>query len=184
MQMHDADSPRYPAAYAPSGQARANELPRETQVTAVQDEGERWLRHWEFRRNCSMSPKQVMFFFLTLAVLSLLVAAIAWDVGGSLVMPFTGIELGAVAIALLAYARHATDQERVRLSPQCLEVEWENAGMVQKVRFNPHWVRVSLPDTGLIELSSGGQTVHIGRYTRPERRVHLAKDLRAALRAL
>ncbi len=152
--------------------------------TASQDAGESWLRDWVFRRNCSMSPQQLMIFFISLCVVSLVVAGIAWDVGGSLVMPFTGIELGSVAVALLVYARHATDRERVRLSAQRLQVEWENAGVVQTVSFNPHWVRVTLPDDGLVEVSSAGKTAYIGRYARPERRAVLAKDLRAALRAL
>lgn len=151
---------------------------------AWQERGESWSRDWVFRRNCSMSPRQLMMFFVSLCVVSLMVAAIAWDVGGSLVMPFTGIELSSMAVALFVYGRHATDRECVRLSAQQLRVEWENGGVVQSVSFNPHWVRVSLPESGLIEVSSAGRTVYIGRYARPERRAALAKDLRAALRAL
>ena len=146
--------------------------------------GDGWMRDWVFRRNCSMSPRQLIVFYASLCVVSLIVASIAWDVGGSLVLPFTGIELGSVALALVVYGRHATDRERVRLSTQQLQVEWENAGVVQSVSFNPHWVRVSLPESGLVEVSSAGRTVYIGRYSRPERRAVLARDLRAALRAL
>ncbi|MEW6561296.1 MAG: DUF2244 domain-containing protein [Pseudomonadota bacterium] len=156
----------------------------EARVLREQEAEECWLRDWVFRRNCSMSPQQLMVFFASLCVVSLIVASIAWDVGGALVMPFTGIELGAVGTALLVYGRHATDRERVRLSAQQLQVEWENAGVVQSVSFNPQWVRVSLPDSGLIEVSSAGRTAYIGRYARPERRAVLVKDLRAALRAL
>ncbi|OIQ75615.1 hypothetical protein GALL_427150 [mine drainage metagenome] len=125
-----------------------------------------------------------MVFYLSLCVVSLMVAGVAWDVGGALVAPFTGIELGVMAVALLIHARHATDREQVFLSAERLQVEWENAGVVQSVSFNPRWVRVSLPESGLIELSSAGRTTYVGRYARPERREVLAKDLRAALRAL
>lgn len=177
--MHNADSQQCLARFAPQGEPQAAES-----LDDQLEQGENWLRNWVFRRNCSMSPRQLMVFFVSLSVVSLMVAAIAWDVGGSLVMPFTGIELGSVAIALLVYGRHATDQERVRLSAQQLQVEWENAGVVQTISFNPVWVRVSLPESGLIELSSAGKTAYIGRYARPERRAALAKDLRAALRAL
>lgn len=124
----------------------------------VQEQGESWLRNWVFCRNGSMSPQQLIVVFVSLSVVSLMVAVIAWDVGGSLVMPFTGIELGSVAIALFVYGRHAADQERVRLSAQQLQVEWENAGVVQTVSFNPQWVRVSLPERGLVEVSSAGKT--------------------------
>ena len=179
MQMHNVDhqlnAPEQGLQASPQGEAPA-------QREAESDEC--WLRDWVFRRNCSMSPQQLMVFFASLCVVSLIVASIAWDVGGALVMPFTGLELAAVAVALIAYGRHATDRERVRLSAQRLQVEWENAGVVQSVSFNPQWVRVSLPESGLIEVSSAGRTAYIGRYARPERRAMLAKDLRAALRGL
>ncbi len=182
--MHNADPQQLAADSASQDAPLAVGCAQGGQDQGRQEQGESWVRDWVFRRNCSMSPQQLMVFFVSLCVVSLMVAAIAWDVGGSLVMPFTGIELGSVAIALFVYGRHATDRERVRLSAQQLQVEWENAGVVQAVSFNPHWVRVSLPESGLIEVSSAGKTAYIGRYARPERRAVLAKDLRAALRAL
>lgn len=184
MQMHNVDHPQCATEQALQHAACSAAIAQENLPSAAAQTSECWVRDWVFRRNCAMSPQQLMMFFISLSVVSLVVAAIAWDVGGSFVMPFTAIELGSVAIALLVYARHATDRECVRLSPQCLQVEWENAGVVQSVSFNPHWVRISLPDSGLIALSSAGKTVYVGRFTRPERRVLLAKDLRAALRAL
>jgi uncharacterized membrane protein len=176
MQMHNTESQQLATQTALQD---AQSVP-----LAGQPPAENWLRDWVFRRNCSMSPRQLLVFFASLCALSLTVAAIAWGVGGALVMPFTGLELTAVAAALFVYARHAADRERVRLSAQQLQVEWESAGVVHSVSFNPHWVRVSLPDSGLIEVSSGGRTAYIGRYARPERRETLVKDLRAALRAL
>ena len=74
------------------------------------ESGDGWMRDWVFRRNCSMSPRQLIVFYASLCVVSLIVASIAWDVGGSLVLPFTGIELGSVALALVVYGRHATDR--------------------------------------------------------------------------
>lgn len=145
---------------------------------------ETWTRCWVFRRNCSISPRQLMLVFGALSVTSLLVAGTAWMAGGTLVFPFTGLELVALAVAMLVYARHATDRESVRLSPDRLQVEWENAGVVESVQFNPRWVRLSQLEGGLIELSSSGRTFYIGRYVRPERREVMLRDLRAALRAI
>lgn len=146
--------------------------------------GEQWLRCWMFRRNCSIAPRQLVVVYLSLCVVSLMVAGMAWDAGGALVAPFTGLELLAVAAALLMYARHATDHECLRLSADSLHVEWENAGTVESVQFNPRWVRLSQPERGLIELSSSGRTAYIGRFMRPERREVILRDLRAALRAI
>ncbi len=49
-----------------------------------------------------------------LALFSLLVASLLVWAGAWLVLPFTGIELLAVGVAFVVYARHAVDYERIR----------------------------------------------------------------------
>src|SRR6188472_1293703 len=72
---------------------------------------------WLLRRNCSMTPTQLVAFYLSLSAWSLAIAGAFWWRGATLVMPFAGIEILAVGVALLIYARHAGDGERVILSP-------------------------------------------------------------------
>lgn len=155
---------------------------RDQHAAGGSEEG--WTCCWVFRRNCSISPRQLMLVFGGLSATSLMVAGSAWMAGGTLVFPFAGLELIALAAAMFVYARHAADRECVRLAPDRLQVEWENAGVVESVQFNPRWVRLSQPEGGLIELSSSGRKVYIGRYMRPERREMVLRDLRAALRAI
>src|SRR3954453_16961502 len=72
---------------------------------------------WLLRRNCSMTPTQLVAFYLSLSAWSLAIAGAFWWRGATLVMPFAGVEILAVGAALLVYARHAGDRERVILSP-------------------------------------------------------------------
>lgn len=142
--------------------------------------------HWRLLRNCSVTPVQLGWLYLSLCVVSLGIAAGFWLVGATMVMPFAWLELLAVGVAFLVYARHATDGERIVLQGSQLVVEQTNAGRVARAEFNREWVRVEpqRDDRSLIELSGQGRRVHVGRYIRPELRSVLAKEIRMALRTV
>ena len=78
---------------------------------------------WLLRRNCSMTPVQLIAFYLSLCAWSLAIAVAFWWYGATLVMPFASLELLAIGAALFVYARHAGDRERVILKPGRLTVE-------------------------------------------------------------
>ena len=139
---------------------------------------------WLLRRNCSMTPAQLIAFYLSLSAWSLAIAGAFWWRGATLVMPFAGIEILAVGAALLVYARHAGDRERVILTPGRLSVECTVGRRTSQVDFVPAWVRVEPAhgDRSLIELSGEGKRIAIGRFVRPELRRALADELRSALR--
>lgn len=136
---------------------------------------------WLSKRNCSISPRQLLGFFASLSLLSLLVAALCWFSGARLVPPFTVLELLVMAVAMLAYARHATDRERVEFGEQQVVVEWECAGRVERTVLPTRQTRILMHDNGLIVFSAAGTKVFVGRYTRPERRERLARELRQSL---
>jgi uncharacterized membrane protein len=139
---------------------------------------------WLLRRNCSMTPAQVGFFYLSLCAWSIAIAGAFWLRGATLVLPFAGVELLAVGAALVLYARHATDRERLVLRPGRLTVECTLGRRTDQVEFVPAWVRVEPAhgDRSLIELSGQGKRISIGRFVRPELRRALADELRAALK--
>jgi uncharacterized membrane protein len=139
---------------------------------------------WLLRRNCSTTPRQMMGFYLSLCVLSMLIGMFFWVQGATLVMPFAWLELVAVGTALLIYARHATDNERIDLKGGRLMVEHVSGRHVERAEFAPAWVRIEPEhgDRSLIELSGQGQRIAIGRFVRPELRRQLADELRWALR--
>ena len=139
---------------------------------------------WLLRRNCSMTPLQLVALYLSLCAWSLAIAGAFWWRGATLVMPFASLELLAVGAALFVYARHARDRERVVLKPGRLTVECTLGSRTDQVEFAPAWVRVEPAhgDRSLIEISGEGKRVAIGRFVRPELRRALADELRAALR--
>ncbi|HSV50860.1 MAG TPA: DUF2244 domain-containing protein [Burkholderiaceae bacterium] len=140
--------------------------------------------HWFLKRNCSITPAQLGWLYLSLCVVSLGIGSFFWVRGATLVMPFAWGELIVVGIAFLAYARHATDGEKISLQGAQLVVELENAGRLERAEFNREWVRVepTAGDRSLIEVSGRGRTVQVGRYVRPELRPALAREIRMALR--
>lgn len=140
--------------------------------------------HWFLRRNCSVTPAQLGWLYASLCGVTLAVAAGFWLHGAGLILAFAGVELAAVGIAFLVYARHAADGEHITLAGRRLVVEHENAGRLERAEFDRDWVRVepSAGDRSLIEVSGQGRRVNIGRYVRPELRPVLARELRLALR--
>jgi uncharacterized membrane protein len=140
--------------------------------------------HWLLKRNCSVTPAQLGWLYASLCVVSLGIASFLWFLGAVLVMPFAWLELAAVGLAFLVYARHATDGEKISLKGRQLVVELETAGQLERAEFNREWVRVEpgAGDRSLIELSGQGRRVNVGRFLRPELRPMLAQEIRRALR--
>lgn len=148
----------------------------------VSDQG----MEWSLKRNCSVTPAQLGYLYASMCILSMGVAGFFWSQGATLVLPFAVLELVAVGVALLVYARHATDSERISLLEGRLVVEWETAGRSSRCEFAREWVRVEPgPDVGqLIEVRGGGRSVQVGRFLRSDLRPLLAREIRRALRGV
>lgn len=149
------------------------------QLAQVGPDGVRWL----LKRNCALTPRQCLIAFGFASGAALLVASFFWAMGAPLVLPFAVLELSALGLAFLWYARHATDREVLWLDARRLVVEWEQGGAVERREFDRPWLRVAdVPhDRALVELRAGAARVHVGRYARPEQRRQLARELRRAL---
>jgi uncharacterized membrane protein len=140
--------------------------------------------HWFLRRNASLTPAQLGWAYGSLCVVSLGIGTFFWFQGALLVLPFAWLELAAVGLAFMAYARHAADGEHILLAGRRLVVETESAGKRVRAEFHRDWVRVepAAADRSLIEVSGQGRRMTVGRYLRPELRPVLAQELRRALR--
>lgn len=139
---------------------------------------------WRFQRNCSLTPRELVRSYLVLCALSFGVAAFFWVRGVGLVIAFAGLEMLAVGMAMLIYARHARDQETIAMRARRLHVEHRCGSRLEQADFDLAWVRVepTSNDRSLIELSGQGRQIAVGRFLRPELRVQLAEELRHALR--
>ena len=139
---------------------------------------------WLFKKNCSFTPKQVGIFYLAQSTLSLIVASFFLYQGVWLILPFTLLELAVLAIALLIYARHATDYEKIDIRQGELLVETSNAGKVMQFVFNPSWVRVDsvLNSQKLISINYQGQVLEVGRFIHVSLRKNFLVEFAQALR--
>lgn len=132
-----------------------------------------------------MSPRQVAIAYGILCLFTFSIASVFAVRGMWLVLAYALLETGGLAIALLHYARHATDQEHIALSEGCLLVERIEAGQRAQVRLDPYWTRVGPPTRRhrLIQIESRGLKLEVGGFVSEEMRKQVADELRAELRA-
>lgn len=144
-------------------------------------------RHeWHLKRNCSLSPRQLAMAYAVLFALSFAVALAFVLLGAWHVFAYAVLEMAAVALAFLHYARHATDHEHIALMDDCLLVERVSAGETQQVRLDPCWTRIALPRHAqeLISLEARGIKVQVGCFVTEARRKQFAQELREELRSV
>ena len=141
-------------------------------------------QEWRLKRNCSLSPSQAGKAYGVLCVFVLAIGGAFALRGVWFVTAFAVVEIAALAIALLHYARHATDQEHIALSEGCLLIERIEAGQLQQTRLDPYWTRITLPGRRrtLIELEARGVKIAVGGFVSQEQRQQVATELRSALR--
>ena len=136
-------------------------------------------KDWLMKRNCSLSPRQVGRFYISILLVSVVIALIfAWK-GAWLILGFAFLEMVVLGAALLVYARHAADYERVTLAQGVLVVESASANRIDRHELNARWVRVELETSPRAELvlRSGRLAVPVGRYLNPGGRRRFAQEL-------
>ena len=111
---------------------------------------------WRLKRHSWLSPAQLGWFYMSLCLACLGVAALLWSQSASAVMTVALLAVGAVFVA---YSRHAADAEKIVLHGGQLVIELETAGRTQRAAFNRQWVRVEPKDGdgSLIEVSGQGR---------------------------
>lgn len=141
---------------------------------------------WTLKRNCSLTPRQSLALYALLCAASLGIAFVFLLQGVWMVFAFALVEMTAVGLAFLHYARHALDVETIALTDQCLLIERIDAGRREEIRLDRSWLRVLPPEPRtrkLIHLESHGAQVAIGAYVSEAVRGQVALELRQALRA-
>lgn len=139
---------------------------------------------WALGRNCCLTPMQLLRFYLSICAVSLLIAVAFAAHGAPVVLLFAGLEMVALGVGFLVYARHAADADTVTLRGCVLDVEQTDGSESRRASFRAEWVAVE-PAQGegsLIEISGQGHRVRVGRFLRPEHRAAFARELRWALR--
>ncbi|WP_181372951.1 DUF2244 domain-containing protein [Massilia glaciei] len=131
------------------------------------------------KRNCSLSPRQVALAYGALCLAALGVGLAFAALGIWFVFLFSLVEIAAVLLALLHYARHVCDHQHIALGDACLLVERVEAGRLHQVRLDPCWTRITVPDRrrALIRLESRGVVVDVGALVTEQQRIRVALEI-------
>lgn len=136
------------------------------------------------RRNASLSPSGRRWFFISILLVSLGIAT-GWALNGAwYVLPFAGLEMAVVYLALLVVARHGGDHESITIDGDRVVVERTRMGRTARHEFNRRWVQVVVGRTGrksALCMRSHGHEVEIGEFLTDEQRKAVANDLRRRL---
>ncbi len=141
-------------------------------------------RHqWTLRRNCVLSPAQLGACFVCVSAVSLGIAAAFALNGAWMVVPFALIEVSALGLAFVCYARHAGDYERIEAEPGRLRIEASHGSNLRVAEVSPSWVRVEYRGRSSepIVLVAGRQQIVVGRFVPDHRKPALVEQLRGAL---
>jgi uncharacterized membrane protein len=138
-------------------------------------------REWLLKRNCSITPRQLMQAYLALCIVSLAIAVFIALRGAWYVLGFSVLELGIVGGAFLYYARHATDRERIVLSGDWLQVELIEGGNVRRLTLPRRGVRLvplsAQRELIRLQVVDTGVEVAVGRYLTARKRHELLLEL-------
>ena len=140
-------------------------------------------RSWVLRRNCSLTPRQLCVAFALVGTTSMLVS-LAWALSGAwIVLPFVAIELAVLAVAFVAYARHAADCERIILAGDKVSVEVFHGARFERSEIPRQWLRCGIDDgqQGLVRLTSSRKEVRIGQFVGQADRKRFVEEFKTAL---
>jgi uncharacterized membrane protein len=141
------------------------------------------MERWQMRRNCALTPKQLLQFYIVLVCLSVTVG-MGFFLAGVWVIPiFTALELCAVTLGFLIYSRHALDCETIEIDGNSLIVK-KFIGYKETVyEFNTQWAKIELPSEGakVFHISQSNQRVELGQFLRQEQQMPLIAAVRARL---
>ena len=151
--------------------------------------GNRWtLRLWPHN---ALAPRGFVAVIgatalvLALPLLAVLGSAVLWGI-----LPFAGLALAALWLALRRNWRDRSTLEEMTLSRKALHLRHTDArGQVLEWDADPHWVALHLrPDGGPVEhyltLTGGSREVELGAFLTPEERIALHDELQALLTRL
>ena len=138
------------------------------------------------RRNCSITPRGALAAFALCGAISLVIGIVFAWAGAWMILPFVGVEIMALAAALVAFARHTGDYEALSCRDGRLVLEARYGSRRERREWNAAWVRVGewRSRSGYrLELVVHGAAFEVGRHLDDVRRGALALRLKEALRS-
>ena len=137
--------------------------------------------------NQSMSGKELLLVFIGIAGVTLAIGAYFWLHGLTLVLPFSGLEVLALGVALYITAWRGGAREVITITDDSICVETGRSRPEQRHDFQRYWTKVVLRRPWVawypskLLLCSHGREIEVGRFLNEEERRGLAKVLRSAI---
>ncbi len=128
-----------------------------------------------------------MRFYAGIAIVSMGIAIAFAMQGAWLILPFAGLEMLALGIALYVVARRAASWQEIAIESDEIRVVDHSVKKVKKLSFQRAWVRVLLEEAAItghpsrLLLGSHGRHVEIGHCLNEEEKRHLVVQLRRAV---
>lgn len=141
------------------------------------------MKRWQMRRNCALTPKQLLQFYIVLVCLSLIVATGFFLAGVWMIPIFTALELCAVTLGFLIYCRHALDSETIEIDGKRLIVKKFIGYRESVYEFNSQWAKIEPPLEGakVFHISQSNLRVELGQFLRLEQQIPLIAAVRIHL---
>lgn len=137
---------------------------------------------WIARPNRSLTANQARVLVFAAAGITGAIALAFAFFGAWPVIPFAGLEVAALWIALRHMQRHANDEECIDISDACITVTRSICGRQETHQFSRYWARLQVEDRSKtagcrLFLRSHGREQEIGRLLTEEQKQALAESL-------
>jgi uncharacterized membrane protein len=140
-------------------------------------------KRWLSKRNCALSPRQLAAWFVSLSVLSLSIAGAFALYGAWVVVPFSVVEIGGLALAFVFFGRHAGDFEAIEASRGRVILERSEGTKLSREVHHCPWVRIEYEGRprSPVWLVLAGKKIAVGRFVPDHKKAQFAKELRQVL---
>lgn len=138
---------------------------------------------WVAQPNHHLTPRLASRLIFAAAAISGGIALAFTAFGAWPVLPFAGLEVGVLWLALRHLQRHAGDEERIEIGTSTITVFCRNAGHCEQHEFSRYWARLHVEKLSgrgncRLFLRSHGRELEIGRLLMEEQKRALAMVLR------
>ncbi|CAN5356133.1 hypothetical protein BH10PSE17_BH10PSE17_34240 [soil metagenome] len=141
-------------------------------------------RRWQLQRMVSSTPLGVGLALGALVCATLVIALVCSSIGAWPVLPFAGLEIIALAAALVIHARQLADSDQVVLDDGRLVVETRRRGTLDRRDWPAAWVRLDVEAGvgGKVLVSYGRESIAIAACLAEPARRRFADELKSAIK--
>lgn len=147
-------------------------------------------RRFLIRPNCSLPWRDVVRFYLGMLLVSFSIAIAFALKGAWLILPFAGLEMLALGVALYIVARRATNWQEISINDDRINIVDYDSGREEVRSFQRAWAQVIHEGAAIkghpsrLSIRSHGRSVEVGRCLNEDEKTYLAEQLHRAVRSL